>query len=46
MTVSFVYGRLENVSKPDAGIGERDERIYCRKFDKYRSAERDCDFNE
>nr|WP_288540674.1 hypothetical protein [uncultured Dorea sp.] len=46
MAVSFVYGRLENVGKPDAGIGERDERIYCRKFDKYRSAERDCDFNE
>ena len=40
MAVSFVYGRLENVGKPDAGIGERDERIYCR------STERDCDFNE
>ena len=46
MAVSFVYGRLEIVDKPDAGIVERDERIYCRKFDKYRSAERDCDFNE
>ena len=46
MAVSFVYGRLENVGKPDAGIGERDERIYCRKFDKYRSTECDSDFNE
>ena len=46
MTVSFTYGRPETVSKPDAGIGERDERIYCRKFDKYISTKRDCDFNE
>ena len=35
MAVSFVYGRLEIVDKPDAGIGERDERIYCRKFNKF-----------
>ena len=27
MAVSFVYGRLEIVDKPDAGIGERDERF-------------------
>ena len=32
MAVSFVYGRLEIVDKPDAGIGERDERIYCRNL--------------
>lgn len=31
MTVSFTYGRPVNVCKPDAGIGERDERIYRRK---------------
>ena len=46
MAVSFVYGRLENVGKPDAGIGEKYERIYRRKSDKYRSTECDCDFNE
>ena len=46
MAVSFVYGRLEIVDKPDAGIGERDERIYCRKFINYNMTERECDFNE
>lgn len=46
MTVSFTCGRPETDGKPDAGIGEKYERIYRRKSDKYRSTECDCDFNE
>lgn len=46
MTVSFTCGRPETDGKPDAGIGEKYERIYRIKSDKYRSTECDCDFNE
>ena len=46
MAVSFVYGRLEIVDKPDAGLEKEMREFIVEKFDKYRSTERDCDFNE